>query len=183
TFRIIEELVSLFKDHGMIQYRFGKLASYVMLFHHKTVQPILENGNNINKAGFYNFFKPWLGSGLLLNSGEKWRKRRKLLTPAFHFCILENFLPIMDEQSRLLVERLEQCREEEWIDIVPYIAQCALNTICETAMGIPAKTHISRGSHYFESMKMCYKREDGGEVGIHDLPYAGVILVGMEYLE
>ncbi len=45
----------------------------------------------------YPLLEPWLGKGLATNNGESWQQRRKLLTPAFHFQILQNFLPIMNK--------------------------------------------------------------------------------------
>ena len=48
------------------------------------------------------FFKPWLGTGLLLSTHQKWRVRRKLLTPAFHFRILEDALDVFNAQGQIL---------------------------------------------------------------------------------
>ena len=44
----------------------------------------------------------WLGSGLLIRRNEKWHKRRKMLTPAFHFKILDDAQIIFNEQVRTL---------------------------------------------------------------------------------
>lgn len=41
------------------------------------------------------------------STGDKWKKNRKMLTPTFHFKILEDFLPIMNENTKILVELLE----------------------------------------------------------------------------
>ena len=63
--------------------------------------------------------------------GSKWHQRRKLLTPTFHFSILESFLPSINENSRTFVEKLKklETKEEEW-NIFPFINKFTLDVIC-----------------------------------------------------
>ncbi len=58
-----------------------------------------------------------------------------MLTPAFHFNILEAFLPAMNEQSQVLVTKIRQQVIESQekgavLDVVPYITYAALDIIC-----------------------------------------------------
>ena len=53
------------------------------------VQFLLQSNENITKTPFYRFLEPWLGRGLLVANGAHWRHSRRLLTPAFHFGILQ----------------------------------------------------------------------------------------------
>jgi len=54
-----------------------------------------------------------------------------MLTPAFHFKILEEFFPVFGEQSRILIKILnEKFADGKVFDIFPYITRCALDTIC-----------------------------------------------------
>ena len=62
-------------------------------------------------------------------SGSKWHSRRKMLTPAFHFRILEEFLNVFNEQSRVLVEMLNE-KAHDAFDIYPYTTNCTLDIIC-----------------------------------------------------
>ncbi|XP_065891833.1 cytochrome P450 4A6-like [Dysidea avara] len=56
------------------------------------------------KSKYYRFIADWIGDGLLLSSGDKWFKHRKMLTPAFHFDILKSYVPVMNEVTRTLLD-------------------------------------------------------------------------------
>ncbi|CAB3244164.1 unnamed protein product [Arctia plantaginis] len=98
------------------------------------IEVVMSHSKNISKSLVYEFLKDWLGNGLLLSTGAHWHKRRKILTPAFHFNILKNFLTVMDEKNRELVSLLKE-KKGAAVDIVPIISDFTLFTICETAMG------------------------------------------------
>jgi cytochrome P450 len=79
----------------------------------------------------YKFLHPWLGTGLLTSNGNKWSKRRKLLTPSFHFDILKDFLFVMNEQADTLINILkEDMKTNPTLDIASYISRCTLDIIC-----------------------------------------------------
>lgn len=84
----------------------------------------------INKGNDYRFMVPWLGTGLVTSNGQKWFARRKALTSAFHFKILEDFVEVFDRQSNTLVQKLGQLGENESFDITKYITLYALDVIC-----------------------------------------------------
>ena len=44
---------------------------------------------------------------LNLSTGSKWKKRRRLLTPAFHYGILEDFAEVFQEQAKIFVDVLQ----------------------------------------------------------------------------
>lgn len=95
----------------------------------KIAEAILSSQKILDKAFDYDMMKGWLGIGLLLSSGKKWHQRRKILTPAFHFQILEKFVEIMDEQAKVLVAKLAKIEEKE-VDTVPLLSLFALDVIC-----------------------------------------------------
>ena len=50
---------------------------------------------------------------IFYSTGQKWRSRRKLLTSTFHFKILNNFVPIYQKQSNILIQKLKVHNEME----------------------------------------------------------------------
>jgi cytochrome P450 family 4 len=62
--------------------------------------------------------------------GNHWRAHRKILTPAFHFSILHEFLQIFNKNSKVLCDKLEAVAESgEIINIFDQVSLCALDII------------------------------------------------------
>jgi cytochrome P450 family 4 len=95
----------------------------------KITEAILSSQKLLDKSAEYNVLKNWLGTGLLMSTGKKWSQRRKILTPSFHFQILEKFVEIMNEQGEVLVEKLEKLDGQE-VDVFPLVNLYALDVIC-----------------------------------------------------
>lgn len=55
---------------------------------------ILSSSRHTQKGLVYELLRPFLGDGLLNSNGKKWQQRRRILTPTFHFSILQQFLVI-----------------------------------------------------------------------------------------
>lgn len=127
----------------------------VILYSPENVETILNSTNVINKGVEYRFLKPWIGEGLITSGQAKWRLRRKIITPAFHFRILNDFLPIMNQEATKLIVKLNQNKylgTEKSIDIAPLIALCTLDTICETAMGVNINSQGNEHSPYVQAL-------------------------------
>lgn len=107
-----------------------KLAFYVS--DARIAEVVLSNSTkHLTKHDLYDFLVPWLGDGLLLSRGRKWHNRRKMLTPAFHFKILEQFVHIFDKQSRVMVELLLQKNADGKVfDVQSYVTLMALDVVC-----------------------------------------------------
>lgn len=67
--------------------------SVLFAWHPDTVEQLFNNSAELlGKSSEYDPLKRWLGTGLLTSTGNKWHIRRKMLTPAFHFQILDDAL-------------------------------------------------------------------------------------------
>ncbi|KAI7815058.1 cytochrome p450 [Rhyzopertha dominica] len=101
------------------------------------IEAVISSTNNIKKGRAYEPLWGWLRFGLLTSDGGKWHTRRKILTPTFHFAILQQFTNIFVQQSQILTQELEAAsKNKHFIDVVPIIVTYTLNSICDTAMGI-----------------------------------------------
>uniref|UniRef100_A0ABM5GIH3 Cytochrome P450 4V2 n=1 Tax=Pogona vitticeps TaxID=103695 RepID=A0ABM5GIH3_9SAUR len=125
---------------------------FLVLLHPETVEVVLGSSKHIEKSYPYKFLHPWLGTGLLTSTGDKWRSRRKMLTPTFHFTILTDFLEVMNEQANVLVQKLEKHVDKEPFDCFVYITRCALDVICETAMGRNVGAQHNKDSEYVQAV-------------------------------
>ncbi|XP_013103135.2 cytochrome P450 4d2-like [Stomoxys calcitrans] len=120
----------------------------------KYFETILTCTNTIKKSFIYDMFTKWLGEGLLLSHGSKWYARRKLLTPTYHFKILEDFVEVFDQQSRVLVKRLHPMADGKTVyNIFPVICPTALDIITETAMGVKVNAQDHPDFPYVEAVK------------------------------
>ncbi|CAN8020559.1 unnamed protein product [Ixodes persulcatus] len=123
----------------------------VVLFKPESVEAVLNCSTNLKKPILYSLLHAWLGKGLLTSSGSKWRSRRKMLTPAFHFRILEDFLPIMNEQGEIFARAL-QGHTHAVFDITKFVTACTLDIICETAMGVKVNAQTNPSSAYVSNI-------------------------------
>ncbi|XP_058062988.1 cytochrome P450 4d1-like [Anopheles bellator] len=120
----------------------------------KDVEVLLSSPKYIDKSTEYDFIRPWLGEGLLTSRGRKWHSHRKVITPTFHFKILEQFVEIFDRQSSTFVKMLQPFAESgRSFDIFPQVTLCALDVICETAMGTKVNAQLNAESKYVQAVK------------------------------
>lgn len=142
------ELTSL---EGIFQFWIG-LQPFVVLHSAETIEPLLSSNVNIAKTEEYHFMDAILGEGLLTSSGGKWRKRRKMLTPAFHFRVLESCMTIFNDQARVLLRSLHESSHLEYVDIFPLMTHCSLDILCESAMGIKLQSQRTSKHHYVKNL-------------------------------
>uniref|UniRef100_A0A1I7Y8N1 Cytochrome P450 n=1 Tax=Steinernema glaseri TaxID=37863 RepID=A0A1I7Y8N1_9BILA len=118
----------------------------------ETVKAIVDSNTEIFKGSDYDFIQPWLGNGLLLSTGAKWKSRRKMLTPTFHFQMLKGYVEVFDEHSKLLTRILEpHAVDGQQFDLFPYVKRCALDIIC--AMGTKLNSQIHVNNEYVRTIE------------------------------
>jgi len=133
----------------------------VYLFSPESAEALLRSNTNINKAFAYDMLHPWLGTGLLTAEKKKWKPRRRMITPTFHFNILQDFLEVMNKQTTFMADKLSiesRAGKTGSVDMYSYITLAALDIICETAMGHDLKSQQRESnSDYISSIYLANK--------------------------
>uniref|UniRef100_A0A182PZ83 Uncharacterized protein n=1 Tax=Anopheles epiroticus TaxID=199890 RepID=A0A182PZ83_9DIPT len=134
---IFETLVKLHERYGQDLFNWGLFNDHLIVVSSAANVEKVVMAKKTEKSQIYEFIEPWLGQGLLISSGEKWFHRRKIITPTFHFKILESFVTVFSQEADLLVDKLGQFADTGYeFDIYEPISLYALDSICTTSMGV-----------------------------------------------
>jgi cytochrome P450 len=79
----------------------------------------------------------YVGEGLLTSEGEKWKKQRKMMQPAFHKKQLENLLSGMQDT---IVSEFSTIERDKIIDAFPILNDLAFQTVVKSLFTKAAKT-------------------------------------------
>jgi cytochrome P450 len=127
----------------------------IRLYKAEYVEKLISTSKHIEKGLIYKFVMPWLGEGLLTAKDARWHKHRKIITPAFHFKILEQFCDVFDDKVAIMINRFENQlakNPDEPIDIFPFVTKMALDIICETAMKTNVQAQNDEENSYVKAI-------------------------------
>ncbi|XP_065910276.1 cytochrome P450 4B1-like [Dysidea avara] len=111
-------------------YWIGPFIPFVFTADVEIMKIILQQPGESPRPPSYRFFYKWLGDGLFTSSGAKWRRHRKMLTPAFHFDILKQYIPVYNEVSHKLVEIWSGLADSgESVEITEYLHSYTLDVL------------------------------------------------------
>lgn len=131
---IFQKVHEYVRDYGPNVCIWG-IGNYMelMISDAKDIETLLVGKSPTKKAFGYEFFRSWLGDGLFISFGTKWFQMRRILTPTFHFKILEGFVDVFAAQNECLVkivEKAAQMSPTNEVNIYEKLTMCTLDNIC-----------------------------------------------------
>ncbi|XP_033747773.1 cytochrome P450 4F22-like isoform X1 [Pecten maximus] len=112
----------------------GPFLPLIIVNHPDTVKAIMKTSEPKGKQ-IYRLIEPWVGDGLLLSGGTKWRRNRRLLTPAFHFDILRPYQKLNNRTADVFIDKLNKFHLEGdgYFDVFSPVSQYTLDVILQCA--------------------------------------------------
>ncbi|XP_075157453.1 cytochrome P450 4d2-like [Haematobia irritans] len=153
----VDRIASVVRENGKSFYSWVLHQLVIFCADPKVMEALLSSTVHITKNNVYDMLSLWLGDGLLMSTGKKWHTRRKIITPSFHFKILEEFVEIFDRQSNVMVQKLKEKvaqNPKEPVDMFPLVCLTALDIIAETAMGVQVNAQLNPDIGYVKSVKI-----------------------------
>ncbi|CAH0697232.1 unnamed protein product [Spodoptera exigua] len=134
---------------GVVHAHFGSELYYVIT----DPQDALTASNQCPKKHYaFDLAKVWMGEGLILSSGDIWKRHRKLLSPAFTLPIIHSFLDVFNSQAKKLASSMEKHAGKGLFDPFMYLKLNALETFSVGTLGIEAVDDVNFTAKYMASV-------------------------------
>ncbi|XP_071055360.1 cytochrome P450 4C1-like [Onthophagus taurus] len=146
--------INYYEEYGPLCKAWVGVVPFVITGKPDYIEVIMKSSTNISKGMGYDPLLPWLGDGVLLSTGNKWFRRRKLLTPAFHFQILKDFVQIFIEKSEVLLHKFENYSDGKEFDVYPIMLNYTLDIVAEASMNVKIDALTSTNSSYAKAIHL-----------------------------
>ncbi|KAL1490374.1 hypothetical protein ABEB36_013083 [Hypothenemus hampei] len=152
TIKLLPLLQRLLLKHNDIFYTHVFTEPHIIVSDYKFLEWLLTSTTVIQKTQGYDYLDNWLNGGILISAGIKWKKSRKILTPAFHFAILEQFSDTFDECSTVLIDVLSKEVDKTEVDVCPIAMNFTLDVICQTSLGVRLDIQKNSQKEYLQAV-------------------------------
>ncbi|CAH1243130.1 CYP4B1 [Branchiostoma lanceolatum] len=90
----------------------------------------------------YRFVKPWIGDGLLVSHGQKWFRNRRLLTPAFHFGVLQPYTHLFSDSTNIMMANWKQLGAGASINVFEHVSLMTLDSMLKCALTVDSNCQV-----------------------------------------
>ncbi|CAH1233437.1 CYP4F2 [Branchiostoma lanceolatum] len=147
-------LKQMMRDYSnyVLQLFVGPFLPVYILCHPDTSRAILSTSEPKDEL-FYGFLKSMIGDGLLLSHGSKWRRNRRLLTPAFHFEILKPYVTLFSESTNVLIEKWTALGSGCSVEMFEHVSLMTLDSILKCSLSYQSNCQTdSQSSPYIRAV-------------------------------
>ncbi|XP_043941774.1 cytochrome P450 4B1-like isoform X1 [Protopterus annectens] len=131
---------------------FGPFMGYLTILHPdyaKTILATTEPKDNVS----YRFIIPWIGEGLLVLSGQKWFRHRRLLTPGFHYNILKPYVKLVAESTKVMLDKLERLMlQGSSVEMYQHVSLMTLDSIMKCVFSYSSNFQIDSENSYIKAV-------------------------------
>ncbi|MBL9138352.1 MAG: cytochrome P450 [Verrucomicrobiales bacterium] len=133
--RVIPQWISTHGDIFRVVAPFGQAT--IIASPHLAQQVLVDRASRYQqKSRAYAVLRILMGDGLVTNSGESWRRQRKLVQPAFHRRRLDALFTMMLDRVEACAASLEKrASERTSLDVAPVLSQLTLDIIARAMFG------------------------------------------------
>ncbi|KAK7088100.1 hypothetical protein V1264_022062 [Littorina saxatilis] len=134
----------------------GPFRCVIACCHPDTVKVLLRSSEpKSHGGGGYDFLLPWIGEGLLTAEGKKWERNRRLLTPAFHFEILRDYIDVYNSVVEEFMDKMEKASGgERYVEASAPLVITALDTLLRCALSYNDNIQLKGDDHpYVKAVK------------------------------
>ncbi|XP_002741529.1 leukotriene-B4 omega-hydroxylase 3-like [Saccoglossus kowalevskii] len=150
----IQDQLSLGKLYSHYYQRWvGPFRGTLSLIHPDSVKAILSTAEP-KSPNSYGVLKEWLGDGLLISSGAKWKRNRRLLTPAFHFDILKPYVKVYNDCVEVLMDKWCKGDLDKPVELFKDVSLLTLDSLLKCIFSVESNCQTDSGhNEYVRSVK------------------------------
>ncbi|KAI8485300.1 hypothetical protein Bbelb_368640 [Branchiostoma belcheri] len=137
-------------QYGYI-FRHGAAMGRLVAVHPDYIRAILVRTDKKLEV-IYGILRPWLGDGLLLSSGAKWFRNRRLLTPGFHFEILKPYVRLFSESTNVMLDNWKKLKSVSSIDMFHHVSLMTLDSMLKCTLSQNTNCQTKKTNDYISSI-------------------------------
>ena len=150
---VFNGLMNVVSDFETPNKFWGGHLCFVNIDSPEDLKTVLNSPNCLNKASVYNIVP--MQKGLLVAGDELWKVHRKLINPSFYIKVLQSFIPVFNEKSKVMVKCLKRYLNQGEFDVYHHMSACTLETLLSTSIGLEKDVQSEpENNSYLQSVEM-----------------------------
>ncbi|XP_051263705.1 LOW QUALITY PROTEIN: cytochrome P450 4B1 [Dicentrarchus labrax] len=148
---------------------FGPFFCVLNIHHPDYVKTILASTEPKDDVS-YRFILSWIGEGLLVSSGQKWFRHRRLLTPGFHYDVLKPYVKLMSDSTKTMLDKWgSYANSNESFELFQHVSLMTLDSILKCAFSYNSNCQTESGTNVY--IKAVYELSDLINLRLRTFPY------------